>query len=145
MLTTGSVFLILVLAVSIFVAIWYLVVSWRYKSYLSGYTYARASHVSGPGSTVNMKCDSGGKITVNRVMQICSDPDSSNYENDVTDPMGNGSNFYNPETTVDLTKKYEQLYNGTKSQSFTFQPETFPKGCSGTPQLIVNYTCSPDY
>ena len=155
MASSTEIFFIIILAIGVAVSVWYFIVAKNHRSYLDTTSYVRGASVKGEGTTINMKCDGGKKICVYRARQICSAPDSNNFENQSTDPIspGDTNTFYgdfNPKTTVDYISKLSGQCNGKETCSVEFDPLEFPMSdpngiCTGeNVHLISTYTCVAD-
>ncbi len=108
--STFEVTFMILLAIVLGIAIWWYIIADNFKKYLSGNSYARGANASKAGQTLNLTCDSEKEICVYRAIQVCTDPDASNFENSNTDPFASGMSGndsygdYNSSTTVDMTK-----------------------------------------
>lgn len=150
-LSTFEVIGMFLLAILFGIAVWWFIVSWQYRSYLKHASYARGANATEEGQTLNLSCDQGKEICVYRATQICSDPDSNNFENQQTDPISSGldgKNSYgdfNSDTTVDRTADMSRECNGKQTSSFKFAAKGWPNGmtCHGKTQLISTYSCIP--
>jgi len=140
------------LAILLGVAIWWFVIAENYRKYLSTYSYARGANASKAGETLNLTCDDDKEICVYRATQICTDPDSNNYENPSTDPIASGTSSddkygdFSSATTVDLTSDLSGACNGKETCAYKFSPKAWPSGmpsCGGDSQLISAYACVP--
>jgi hypothetical protein len=155
-LTTPQVMIVLLLVIGVIIGIWLYVVAQRYSNYLDEYSYSRGAHAWQTGQTLDLKCDDGKEICVYRATQICTNPDSNNFES-APDSIasGNTSNVpygaFDPDTTVSRTEDMGKKCNGLSSATFVFNPVDFSGGkpweevCSAesTSQLIATYTCIP--
>ena len=154
--STASVTFLIILAVVLVVTIWWFVVAEKYKRYLDNYEYARGANASKAGDTLNLTCDQDKEICVYRAVQVCSQPDSNNFENSATDPIAGGIKSdgkvstsygdYNPNTTVNATPLLVKECNGQEKCAYKFTPVQFP-GTMTCPaehtQLISTYSCIP--
>lgn len=154
MVTTIQFTAIVLSIIALIIAIWWLAVSWKYSSFLNDYKYARGSNASAAGQTMNLVCGAGKQICVYRATQLCSNPDSNNFENPSTDPISsglklNGSKYgeFDPDTTVDYTSTLGKACNGQNTCSFTFNPLAWSNSMtcsSGNTQLTSAYSCVSD-
>ncbi len=147
MVNTFEIASIVILLVIFGIAIWWFIVAKRFESYLDTTTVARGANLHGPGN-VNLSCQDGKTITVATAVQVCTDPDSNNYENPSTDPISTGLKSYgqfNPDTTVNLLKSMGDKCNGKTDCTYSFSPSRYKNGvvCGGESQLISVYYCSP--
>jgi len=157
MISTIEIVLLVMLTIGLGVAIWWFVVAEQYKSHLRDYSYARGANALN-GQTVNLKCDSDKEICVYRATQICTRPDSKNFETTSLEPIASGDEkidgaraFYgdfNPATTIDLTQKMGHDCNGKEECQYHFEASPgwqAPNGvaCNGNTQLIATYSCIP--
>ncbi|MGV9199675.1 MAG: hypothetical protein ACOC4M_12750 [Promethearchaeia archaeon] len=130
-------------------AIWWLAVAGHYRLYLNDYKYTRGAHATSGGQTIKLTCDADKQICIDKAVQICSIPDSNNFESSPLEPISaglDGSSPYgsfNPKTTVDISSDMEKECNGKSTCSYTFKPSAFPVGScpSKHTQLIGSYTC----
>ena len=131
------------------IGIWYFSVAKLYSDNLSSRTVTRGANLiynsKATGNTINLSCQ--GEIEVTSATQICSNPDSNNFENPLSDPISISSSNYgafNPDTTVSLLSAMKKDCDGKSDCSYTFSPKPFPFGtCQGTTQLISTYNCVP--
>jgi len=133
----------ILLIIIIGIAIWNLVIIWNYSSYMGSFIYARGANAT-DGETINLQCESGGNICIYRATQICTNPDSNNYESSNLDPIDTSESNYgnfNLDTTVDLTQTMSQMCNGKESVNFTFSGKWPDTPCNGNSQLIATYSC----
>lgn len=140
------------LAIVLGVAIWWFVIAENYRKYLTTYSYGRGANASKAGQTVHLACDDGKEICVYRATQICTDPDSNNFENPSTDPFAAGTasddkyGDFSSSTTSDLTNDMSGECNGKETCAYKFMPTRWPSsmpGCAGDTQLISTYACIP--
>lgn len=149
----GIVFGLLILLLFFGIAIWFYTISHNYQEKLNLFAYTRGAHAGYPGKKINMICEPGKKICIERATQICSTPDENNFEDEGTDSIssgvdGSGAYYgnFNPNTTVDLKKSMTQQCGGKESCEYTFYQSEFPgkMSCEGNTQLIATYTCIPE-
>lgn len=140
-MSTILIFLLLILLAILVYSIWSLGVSFRYRKTLKDYTFTRGANTT-ENKDVNLKCEMGKKIKIDKAVQICTDPDSNNFENPDTDPIDKDGKF-NKDTTVDLKDDMSDECNGLSSCDYNFKPKKFPgnMNCNGTSQLISTYIC----
>lgn len=150
MIGTTELTFIILLVIVLFIAIWWFAVAMNYKSHLNKSTYTRGAN-GNENQTIKMKCGSGKKICVYRATQICTNPDSSNFENSNLEPFSGGTQNisygdFDPGTTVDFTSKMSQECNGKSECDYRFTPDWTSKGteCNGNSQLIATYNCVAD-
>lgn len=106
---------------------------------------------------INVSCPNNQKITVTSANVICTSANS--IENSSCDPFwqssGQYSQLFNPQNTLNVTSTLAQQCNGLVSCSVTLPQNVSQnicgqsgsytndgKACTGTIQLIGNYTCS---
>lgn len=144
----GILFLVFVLVLIIW---WYYDAS-RKVSTLSQNTYTRGANIKGSGGKVDLQCGIDHEICVYTATQICSSPDSNNFENASTDPISSGLNGdasyseWNPSTTIDMKDTLGKSVNGKQKVTYTFTPAAFPNGMtcgSDNIQLVSTYDCVP--
>ena len=143
-ISTIEVVLVLGLGIVLLFFVWAYFTNEKYAKDMNTQSYTRGANLSGPGN-VNLGCDSDSKICVYSATQICTTPDSNNFENSTTDGM-TVSGTLNPNTTTDLTSDMATTCNGQTSCTYSFTgTASFPNGmnCSGQPHLIATYTCIP--
>ena len=140
--------LVMFLGIGVLISMWYFGVAEKYRRYLKRSAYGRGANALKSGDTLNLSCRPGEKICVYRATQICTDPDTKNYENPQTDPIASGLGSdsygnYNSSTTVDMTKDLSDKCNGEQTCSYKFASKPYPNGmkCGGKSQLLSNYTC----
>ena len=162
MISTGEVFLILFLLILLGFAIFSFFIFYRQRDGLLKFKYTRGANATIPPGKdsvdVQLKCDGGKEICVYRATQICTSVGQTGYEQSPLDPMSDGSQSsggapygdFNPNTTVDLTKKMGMECNGKGECTFKFTKDW--NGVNGeckiggrdlTTQLIATYTCYP--
>ena len=148
--STFEIVSMILLAIGLGITIWWFIIAENYRKYLSTYAYARGANASKPGQTLNLTCDDDKEICVYRSTQICTDPDSNNFENKSIDPIAGGKTGndlygdFNKSTTVDMTDSLGKECNGKQTCTYKFTPLQWPSGmtpCKGNPQLISTYTC----
>lgn len=152
MLSTTEIAGVILLVLLLVVVIWWFAVADRYKRYLKNYSYVRGANAYKLGETLNLTCGKNKKICVSSATQICTHPNSQNFENVNTDPIdsGNSSNRYygdfDPETTVSLLEDMKKVCDGHGKCEYKFTGKSFPNGmtCGGNTQLISTYTCVPE-
>jgi len=150
MITTFEIVFMVILAIGLGVAVWWFFIAEQYRRYLGDYSYSRGANAI-DGTTTNLTCDSTKEICVYRATQICTNPDSNNFEDQSIDPIAAGEGSFpnmtpgtkygqfNPATTTDLTSDMSSKCNGGSTASYDFTST-----CSvGTGQLIATYTCIP--
>ncbi|MDB4769438.1 hypothetical protein OAG24_00585 [bacterium] len=148
MISTSQLTFIILLVIVLFVAVWWFAIAMNYKSYLNKSVYTRGANGEA-NDNINLKCGSGKKICVYRATQICSNPDSNNFEMSNLEPIANGAESnvtygdFDPKTTVDFTSKMGNECNGKSECTFKFTPDWSSKGveCNGKSQLIATYNC----
>lgn len=145
--TTELTFLIL-LVIVLAIVIWWFAVAMNYKSHLNKSTYTKGANGTA-NENIKMKCGSGKKIYVYKATQICTNPDSSNFENSNLEPFSGGTQNttygdFDPNTTVDFTTKMGRECNGKNECTFKFVSDWSSKGteCNGESQLIATYDCA---
>lgn len=157
MLSTLEIVIIVCLSVMVIVSLWWFIIADRYREHLDGnLTITRgANTIYSHGKTVNFQCPVGKVIKVTSAHQICSNPDSNNFESTTLDPIavGQGDGEYgsfNPKTTVDLKTSIGKVVNGKRTASWNFVPQNWPgsteiptKYCDGNIQLVCTYDCVP--
>lgn len=160
MISTGEVFMLLFLLLLLGVGIWAFFIFKKQRDGLLDFRFTRGANATiAPGQNsvdVEFNCGPGKEICVYRATQICTGVSPDGFENSPLDPMSNGKDSdaaygdFNPNTTVDLTKKLAQAVNGQQSAVYKFVRDwsSKPQDCSvnGQPlntQLIATYTCYP--
>jgi len=140
-MSTFLIFLLLSMLALLLYSIWSLSVSLRYSNTLKNYAYTRGANTT-EGKKVELKCENGKKINIDKAVQICTDPNSNNFENPDTDPIDKDGKF-NKDTTVDLKSELSSACNGLSNCEYTFKPKNYPNNmkCNGTSQLISTYVC----
>ena len=140
-MSTILIFLLLCLLAILVYSIWSFGVSFRYRNTLKNYNYTRGANTT-QNKKINLKCENGNKINIDKAVQICTDPDSNNFENPETDPIDKDGKF-NKNTTVDLKDVLSSACDGLSSCEYTFKPKKYPNNmkCNGTSQLISTYIC----
>lgn len=157
MISTTEIVLLVMLTIGLGVAIWWFVVAEKFKSYLRDYSYARGANALN-GQTAQLTCGPDKEICVYRATQICTRPDSHNFETSSLEPIASGNAkidgdhaFYgdfNPATTIDLTQHVGAQANGKEKASYAFNAAPgwkAPNGvaCNGNTQLLATYACIP--
>jgi len=157
MISTTEIVLLVMLVIGLGVAIWWFVVAEKFSIYLKNYSYARGANALN-GQTVDLTCGDDKEICLYRATQICTRPDSKNFETSSLEPIASGDvkidgarAFYgdfNPDTTIDLTREMGSEVNGKQKTSYTFTAAPgwkAPNGvaCNGNTQLIASYSCIP--
>ncbi len=154
MITTTEIVLMIILVIGLGISIWWFVVAEKYRRYLKTYSYARGANALN-GQTVNLECEAGKEICIYRATQICTKPDSNNFESSSLDAIASGNDGskvkygdFNPQTTIDLTHDMANKSNGKEKSSYTFNVHdnwTAPNGitCNGASQLLATYACVP--
>lgn len=151
MITTFEIMGMMLLFIILGFAIWWFLVAQNYRKYLTNYSYTRGANVASKGRSTLLQCDSDKEICVYRAVQICTNPNSSNYENPSTEPMSSGTTGnekygqFNKSTTIDMTSDLGGKCDGKEKCAYKFVGKQFPSGmiCSGKTQLIATYTCIP--
>lgn len=162
---------ILILLVLIPVLIFLIIRAYKFKKTLNDRVVTRGLSGVG-GSTVNLSCPAGQKISVFRAMYICTNPTTpgggtAQVEDPTCDPFyssqGQFTSLYNADTTIDVVANPNdattaanivQQCNGQEKCSFTI-PQADPssssrigmcsgKTCTGTVQLVGTYDCVPE-
>lgn len=158
---------IILLFIGVALVVWWYIEAANYDTMLDDVPFAMgANMIYNPDgeNTVNMSCPDGKQICVYQATQICTNPDSHNFENPDTDPIvhdltgdnkGNWAKF-NKAKTVDLTADMNSACGTgagksvfTGSCSYKFDPSKFQFGtnnitCEGDNSaihLIAAYTC----
>lgn len=150
MASTFGLFSLFTLMVLVGVAVYWFVVSYRYKRFLDCAIYTRGANVK-DGGTVALTCDSEKVISIISATQICTLPNSSNFESSNLEPIANGTNApygnFDPKTTVDLTSEMKAVVDGQQKINYTFSGASgWSKAgltCNGNAQLIATYECVP--
>ena len=158
---------VLLFLVLVPVLIFLIVRAYRFKKVLNDKVITRG--LSGvAGSTVNLTCPAGQKISIYRANYICTNPtanaDGTSFESTTCDPFyssgGQEMSIYNPATTLDAVNNPGQIMsqynpvvkcNGQQKCSFTV-PSVDPSQtgmcngttCTGTIQLVGTYDCVPE-
>lgn len=159
-ISTSEVVFVLLLAVGLIAAIWVYIVTSKHTKNISSDPYSRGANAHGP-STVNLVCDDNSQICVYNAVQVCTNPNQSNFEDSIVDGMTKQGSF-DPTTTADLTQDMINACNGKSTCAYTFtgdKPFGYVAGdttiipssttCSsatggaGVSQLISTYTCAP--
>ena len=147
-----EVFTLIMLLVGVAVAAWIYVVKVKNINTLKQNVYTRGANIKGGGNSTKLTCGIDHTIKVYKAAQICSNPDSNNFEDPTTDPISGGTDgtvgygVWDPATTVDLTDTMGKSVNGKQTVTYTFTPEAFPNGMvcpSESTQLIATYDCVP--
>jgi len=115
------------LAIVLGIVVWWFVIAEKYRKYLGNYSYTRGSNATSSGQTLNLTCDQDKEICVYRAVQICTVPDSNNFESSTLEPIASGLGDNNaaygdfdPDTTVDLTKDMGRECNGQERCQYKF-------------------------
>ena len=149
-MNTTKIFLIIILIVGMIVALWWFVIPLRYRLSLNKFTYARGANAWKANQHVNLSCGVGKEICVYKATQICTIPDSNNFESSHADPMSisskkgiGGYGDFDPTTTVDLTDSLGKQCNGKGECRYRFIPNNSLACPAENSQLISTYTCVP--
>lgn len=144
MISTGEIVVILFLFILISLAIWWLVIAYRYGQSVGNFSYTRGANIdtaatpdkngviTGKG-TVNMTCDPDRVICLVRANVICSGSSLSNDEIGF-EPIsggGSGNNAYgdfDKTNTVDITETLAATVNGLQSYTYNFDGTQYTFG-----------------
>lgn len=168
--STGEILLISSLVICIGVALWWLIIAYKYNQSITSFSFTRGANIDtgkvGTGNTgkgsVTLNCGPEREICVWKATGICTGAISnqSNVESLVTEPIsGDRSSYgnFNPQTTLDLTKNLGSQANGQQSYTYNFdgtkimtpggvcpyQNYNQQQNYGQRPQLIATYTCIP--
>ena len=150
MISTIEFVVIAILVIITGIAVWNLVIVLIYNSYMNSFIYSRGANSDKP-KTISLSCESGGGICIYKATQVCTLPNSDNFETSLLDPIStDGKNYgnFNPDTTIDLTQDMSSKCNGKSSATYNFTGE-WPSGMlcqdqygnTGQTQLIATYYC----
>nr|QBK85547.1 MAG: uncharacterized protein LCMAC101_01340 [Marseillevirus LCMAC101] len=163
---------IILLAIGVGLVIWWYMEAGNYDAMLDGVPFAKGANLiydpdgTDADNTVKMSCPDGKQVCVYQATQICTFPDSYNFEHADTDPINrvltsDGWGKFNPKTTRDLTAEMNTACKtanrkpvSTDNCQYTFSPSntfTTTDGsvitCSTVDpsaiHLIAAYTCQP--
>lgn len=152
MISTLEVFLLLGLLILLIVGVLILLFFRKQNKVLGEFKFARGANGK-DGQDIHLSCGTGKAICIYRATQICSTVGPNGFERSNLDPISNGIvepgkpevsyGDFNPETTVDLTKKMGDECNGKPSYTYKFQKDwsSKPVECNGKTQLIATYVC----
>lgn len=129
---------------------WLYYIEYKRGDKLTDWRYTRGANlIEGTNNNqIQLLCDEDHVICVDKATQICSNPDTNNFESTNLDYSSTGISDYgnfNPFTTASLTQNMKQNCDGKSNCTYTFTPLAYPNGvtCNGKNQLISTYTCVP--
>jgi hypothetical protein len=153
-LSTFEIMLAILLTIGLGIAIWFYAVAHNYGNYINNTTYTRGANALKEGTEVQLTCDANKKISIHKATQICTAPDSNNFEGSNLEPFASGTSSdvsnvnygdFDPATTVDMKSDMEKECNDKQKCTYKFVGAPFPGGveCNGNKQLIATYDCVP--
>ena len=140
MLSTFSLFIILLLVFAVVTLTILYFISRSHRSRINNFARSRGINMTG-GETKELKCENGRKICVYRAVQVCTS--GLKQENPTTDPMSDGTDGgvygnFNPNTTTSLTDDLKNQCNGKETCQYYFAGDG---SCTGISQMIGTYAC----